>query len=334
MIIHKFIIHVLDKENDTPILNDYEGRVSPEVDKFFQKVMNRVAKDDDLRKAAFKNYNDNLIKNCCEQIIYDEDTFLQNSKEIAAYLFEVMKINAEIEYCDLAICLYTVKDEKYVGIVKLDYKRLYTHSIELLDEKFNIQMVSNEIGIPETGRQKQAAIVGANGINDEYHLKVLDKDAEKEGSESKFVSEFLHAEKIDDDKYKTKVFKNTAENWITNALSSDIKKAEDVRSMLNYTLKEKQEINVQDFIENNIKDEELKESFKEHMEDKGLEESFNIDKKWVEKKLKKRSIRTDNGFDIKGNLSDFEDPMKYSVRQNENGSIDIVIKNVNFYEEK
>ncbi len=44
--------------------------------------------------------------------------------------------------------------------------------------------------------------------------------------------------KIDDDKYKTKVFKNTAENWITNALSNDIKQAEDVRSILNYTLKE------------------------------------------------------------------------------------------------
>ena len=334
MVIHKFIIHVLDKNNDTPILNDYEGRISPEVDKFFQKVMNRVAKDDDLRKAVFKNYNDNLIKNCCEQIIYDENTFLQNSKEIAAYLFDVMKINAEIESCDLAICLYTVKDEKYVGIVKLDYKRLYTHSIELLDEKFNIQMVSNEIGIPETGRQKQAAIVGTNGINDEYHLRVLDKDAEKEGSESKFVSEFLNAKKVDDDKYKTKVFKNTAENWITNALSNDIKKAEDIRSVLNYTLKEKQGINVQDFIESNLNDDELKESFKEHLEDKGLDESFNIDKKWVEKKLKKRSIRTDNGFDIKGNLSDFEDPMKYSVRQNENGTIDIVIKNVNFYEEK
>ncbi|WP_122640211.1 nucleoid-associated protein [Romboutsia sp. Marseille-P6047] len=334
MIIHKFIIHVLDKDNEAPILNDYEGRVSPEVDKFFQKVMNRVAKDDDLRKAVFKNYNDNLIKNCCEQIIYDENTFLQNSKEIAAYLFDVMKINAEIDSCDLAICLYTVKDEKYVGIVKLDYKRLYTHSIELLDDKFNIQMVSNEIGIPETGRQKQAAIVGTSGINDEYQLRVLDKDAEKEGSESKFVSEFLGASKIDDDKYKTKVFKNTAENWITNALSNDIKKAEDVRSVLNYTLKENQEVNVKDFIENNIKDEELKESFKEHMDEKGLEESFNIDKKWVEKKLKKRSIRTDNGFDIKGNLSDFEDPMKYSVRQNENGTIDIVIKNVNFYEEK
>ena len=123
------------------------------------------------------------------------------------------------------------------------------------------------------------------------------------------------------------------QNWITNALSDNIKKAEEVRSILNYTLKEKHEIDVNDFVENSIQDNELKQSFKEHMEDKGLEESFNIDKKWIEKKLKKRSIKTDNGFDIKGDLTDFEDPMKYSVRQNPDGSIDIVIKNVRFYEE-
>lgn len=334
MIIHKFIVHVLDKNSDVPILNDFEGKINQEVEKFFQKVIKRVTKDDDLRKAVFKNYNDNVVKNCCEQIIYNEDTFLENSKEIAAYLFDVMKINAEIESCDLAICLYTVKDEKNVAIIKLDYKKLYTHSIEFIDDKFNIQMVPSEIGIPETGRQKQCAIIGASGINDEFHLRLLDKDAEKEELDSKFISEFLNAEKIDDDKYKTKVFKNTAENWITNALSDDIKKAEDVRSVLNYTLKEKHEMDVHDFVENTINDNELKESFKEYMEDKGLTETFSIDKKWIEKKLKKRNIRTDNGFDIKANLTDFEDPMKYSVRQNDNGTIDIVIKNVTFYEEK
>ncbi|MGL6107684.1 nucleoid-associated protein [Romboutsia sp.] len=334
MIIHKFIVHVLDKNSEVPILNDFEGKVNQEVDKFFQKVIKRVTKDEDIRKAVFKDYNDNVIKNCCEQIIYDEDTFLENSKEIAAYLFDVMKINAEIESCDLAICLYTVKDEKNVAIIKLDYKKLYTHSIEFIDEKFNIQMVASEIGIPETVRQKQCAIIGVSGINDEFHLRLLDKDSEKEELDSKFITEFLNVEKIDDDKYKTKVFKNSAENWITNALSNDIKHAEEVRSVLNYTLKEKHEVDIHDFVENSMKDEELKESFKEHMEEKGLEKGFNIDKKWVEKKLKKRSIKTDNGFDLKGNLSDFEDPMKYSVRQNPDGTIDIVIKNVTFYEEK
>ncbi|MDU1202208.1 MAG: nucleoid-associated protein [Clostridiales bacterium] len=334
MIIHKSIVHVLDKNSDSPILNDYECRNSLEVDKFFQKIINRVSKDDDLRKAEFNDYNNNIVKNCCEQIIYDEDTFLQNSKEIAAYLFEIMKQSEEMDSCDLAICLYSVKDEKNVAIMRLEYKKLYTHSIEFVEDKFNIQIVSNEIGIPETGRPKQCALVGLSGINDEYHFKLLDKDAEKEQLETKFVTAFLNAKKIEDDKYKTKVFKTTAENWITNAISDDMKKAEDIRSMLNYTLKEKEEINVEEFVQNNIIDKDLKESFKEHMEDKGLTENFSVDKKWVEKKLKKRSIKTDNGFDIKANLSDFEDPMKYSVRKNENGTFDIVIKNISFYEEK
>ncbi|MCR1849548.1 nucleoid-associated protein [Paeniclostridium sordellii] len=334
MIIHKFIVHVLDKNSEVPILNDFEGKVSQEVDKFFQKIIKRVSKDDDLRKGIFKDYENNVVKNCCEQIIYDESTFLENSKEIAAYLFDVMKINAELESCDLAICLYTVKDEKYVGILKLDYKRLYTHSIEFIDDKFNIQMVPNEIGIPETQRQKQCAIVGLTGMNDEYHLRLLDKDAEKEELESKFINEFLNAEKIVDDKHKTKVFKNSAETWITNALANDIKQAEDVRSVLNYTLKEKEEIDLEDFIEKSIDNNDLKESFKEHMEEKGIGSAFNIDKQWVEKKLKKRSIKTDTGFDIKADLNDFEDPMKYSVKQNSDGSIDITIKNVKFYEEK
>ncbi|WP_297131194.1 nucleoid-associated protein [Terrisporobacter sp.] len=336
MIIHKYIVHVLDRNSDSPILNDYEGKNNLEVDKFFEKVVNRVAKDDDLRKGIFKDYNENIIKNCCEQIIYDDSTFVDNSKEIASYLFDIMKKYEDIDSCDLAICLYSVKDEKYVGIIKLDYKKLYTHSIELLDDKFNIQIVSNEIGIPDTGRQKQCALVGVSGINDEFHLRLLDKDSEKEDTDkkSRFIEEFLKAEKINDDKYNTKTFKTTADNWITNAMSNNIKKAEDVRSLLHYTLKEKEEVDIDKFVEDSIDDEELKESFKELMVDRGIEANFSIDKKWVEKKLKKRSIKTDNGFDIKGNLVDFEDPMKYSVRQNEDGTVDIVIKNVSFYEEK
>ncbi|HGM1422848.1 TPA: nucleoid-associated protein, partial [Clostridioides difficile] len=216
-------------------------------------------------------------------------------------LFDVMKLNATLESCDLAICLYSQNDEKKVAILKLDYNNSYTHSIEFKDDKFNIQMSKNEINIQETKTIKIGAIIGLSGVNDEYHLRVLDKDAEKEEANSKFITEFLNATKIKDDKYKTKMFKNTAENWITNALGNDIKQAEDVRSILNYTLKEKHEININEFADKTIKDDKLKDSFKEHMEEKGLDKGFSIDKKWVEKKLKKRNIKTDNGFEIKGN---------------------------------
>lgn len=329
MIIHKFIVHVLDKNSDVPILNDFEGKVSQEVDGFFQKVIKRVSKDDDVRKAVFKDYNDNIIKNCCEQIIYDSDTFLENSKEIASYLFEIMKYNQES--CDLAICLYNNKDENNVAILKLDYKKLYNHSIEFVDEKFNINFKSNEIGVVETQKPKQCALIGNSGINDEYHLKVLDKVSEKEGIDTKFISEFLNIEKIIDDKYMTKAFKKSADNWITNAIT-DVKEAENVRSGLNYTLKEKSNIDIKDFADRFLQDDK-KESFIELMEEKEIEK-FNIDKDWVEKKVKKRKIKTDNGFSIEGNITTFEDPMRYSIRKNENGTFDIVVKNVCFYEEK
>lgn len=334
MIIHKFVVHVLDKNSDVPVLADFEGKIYQEVDIFFQKIIKKVLKDDDIRKATFRNYNGNIVKECCEQIIYDDSTFLENSKEIAAYLFDVMSTNADMSSCDIAVCLYSDKDEKYVAILKLDYKKLYTHTIELTEDKFNIQIQPNEIGIPETQKPRQCAIIGVNGINDEYHLKVLDKDSEKEDVESSFIKEFLNCEKIIDDKYKTKVFKTSADNWITNALGTNIKKAEDARSILNYMLKEKEDIQIHEFIENALDEEDLRSSFKEFIEEKGVEEGFSIDKIWVEKKLKKRNIRTDNGFDIKANLVDFEDPMKYSVTQNKDGSVNIQIKNIKYIEER
>ena len=333
MIINKCVVHVLDKESDVPVLNEYDLRINPEVDKFFIKILKKALKSDNLRKARFNKFNDNIVCQCSEQMVMNQDTFLENSKEIAAYLFEVMKINSELESCDLAICTYTVKGETGVAIIKLDYKKLYTHSIEFVDEKFKVNFVPHNMGISESSKLKHCALIsGSMGVNDEWHLSLLDEQLSKEDAPSKFVTEFLDAKAIVDDKYKTKVFKNSAETWITNALSEDIKQAEEVRSLLNYTLKEKNEIDLNKFVENSIRNDELKESFKEHMEDKGLDESFNIDKKWVEKKLKKRSIKTDNGFDIKADLVDFEDPMKYSVRQNPDGSVDIVVKNVRFYE--
>ncbi|MDU2112696.1 MAG: nucleoid-associated protein, partial [Clostridiales bacterium] len=227
--------------------------------------------------------------------------------------------------------LYTNKDEKNVAILKLDYKKLYTHSIEFVDDELNISFNSKSNGIVESQKPKQCAFVGASGLNDEYHLKVLDKISEKEKIDTKFITEFLNIEKILDDKYMTKTFKASADNWITNAIS-DVKAAESVRSGLNYTLKEKNDINVKEFADTYLQDDK-KESFIELMEEKEIE-SFNIDKDWVNKKVKKRKIKTDNGFSIDANITDFEDPMKYSIRNNENGTVDIVVKNVNFYEEK
>ncbi len=196
------------------------------------------------------------------------------------------------------------------------------------------KMIANDIAIQASQKIIHAAIIGVSGLNDEWHLKVLDKVAEKTESDSSFVTEFLKCEKIRDEKYLTKTFKNTTDNWITNAYGNNVKEAEGLRSMLNYVLKEENSVDIEKFADECIKDEERKESYRELMEDKKIEGEFPIDKTWVEKKLKRRSIKTSTGFDLKGLLEDFEDPMKYSLKQNQDGTVDITIKNIEFYEEK
>lgn len=138
MILNKFVIHILDKNSDVPILNDFEGKISIALDTFFQKTIKKVCKNDSLRLAKFNNYNDNLIKKCCEQIIYNEKSFLENSKEIASYLFETMQLQADIQACDLAVCLFNDKDEKYVAILMLDYKKIYNHSLEFEEDRKSV----------------------------------------------------------------------------------------------------------------------------------------------------------------------------------------------------
>ena len=70
MVVHKYIVHVLDRNSEGPILNDFEGKNNAEVDKFFEKLINKVAKDDDLRKAVFKDYSDNLIKSVSYSLVH------------------------------------------------------------------------------------------------------------------------------------------------------------------------------------------------------------------------------------------------------------------------
>ncbi|MBC2576106.1 nucleoid-associated protein [Peptostreptococcus canis] len=336
MIINKFIIHVLDKNSDFPVLNDIENMISPETDAFYQKVIRRILRDDDLRKATFDNYQENEIRVCCDHIIYDEKSFVMSSKAIAGFMFDAMKVNAELDSCDLAVVLFTHKDQKQVAIIKLDYKKLYTHEIGYNEENetVSIKMVTNDIGIQDSQKIIHAALVGVSGINDEWHFQVLDKVAEKQEADSSFVTEFLKSKKVKDEKFLTKSFRNTTDNWITNAYGNDVKSAESVRSMLNFTLREGNDVDIDKFIEDSIVEEERKQSFKELMEDREIDNQFPIDKTWVEKKLKRRAIKTNTGFDIKGLLDDFEDPMKYSIKRNDDGTVDITLKNIEFYEEK
>lgn len=330
MIISKYVIHVLDKESGV-ILNDFEGTFNMNIEKFIQKQVKKIMKHELVRKAKFFDYENNIIRQCADNITdnYRKD-FLSTSKEIASYFYEVMNNADEIESCDLLVAIIGLKDREYVAILRLDYKTLHNHKIELKEDKFNIQIIENEIAIQNTSI-KQAALISVNSLEIE-DMYILDIEAEKAGEVGVFTNKFLNAEKIEDEAYKTREFIRLSNHWINNSVP-DVIDAERIREVRNYILINNDVMDLETF-SNEALDFEQDEQFTRFCKEQEMDKDFTIDKTVVEKKLKKRTIKTLNGFQISGRLEDFEDRMKFRIERNANGSCDLIIKNVDYIYQK
>lgn len=335
LVVHKTIIHYLNKESESLLLTDFENTSNLDLVKDFKKIYKSVSKNEYTRKGVFKNYENNDIRKYSEEIIYNEDTFIKNSKKIAESLYETMQLSENIESGCLLVGLFTVNDERQVGIFKIGFKKSYTKEIKHTDgNKFKMNIIKKDDLLPENMATTQSAIITANGVNDEYHLLVLDKKPEKEQLDSDFIQKFLKASKIADDSFKTKVLKETMDNFIINSFADNIKEGEDIRSVFIQTLKEEAEVTPIEMINNLVDDKDKKDVLIEVLENKieDLDKPVEVNKDWVEKKIKNRSFKTDTGFILKGKLEDFEDPMKYSLVKNEDGSVNIVLKNIKIFE--
>lgn len=339
IILHRVIVHVLDKTMDSPLFADYEQEITEEIHDLLEKHIVRCLKDDDNRIAKFIS-GPNIIRDNCDAILYEEENFVESSKKIAEHLFTSIKNNGNASSGDLAICIYSVDNVKYVALLKMDYRKSYVHDIEYVEDKFKVSIIPQEIGLPGAGQRLQkCAFIKLYEANEEYDLVILDKQqsSDKENEVANFfVKDFLNSNILVDSKDKTKMFKNITEKWVRSQLRQDIDQATKVRDVLSNNLKKEEEINVRNFVEEAMEDsEEIKNDYIDHLNNSGFQVTdFEVNKPWVEKKLKKKSIKTDTGFDIKNDRECFDDNLKFKVKRNGDGTVDLIIKNVTFFKEK
>lgn len=328
MIIGRYVIHVINQGEI--ILNDFEGYFNMNIDRFIRKQVKKIMKHELVRKAKFTDYESNIIRNCADGMSDIRKNFLSGSKEVASYFHEIMTDAAEVDSCDLLIASISMKDKEYLAILRLDYKKLHNHKIDYEDNKFNIQMIENEIAIQNTSI-KQAALIAVNSLETE-DLYVLDIESEKIGETGVFTTKFLNAGTIEDETYKTKEFIRLSSVWINNSVP-DLIDAEKIREIRNYILKNNDVMDLKKF-SNEALDYEQDELFTRFCESYEIDKDFTIDHKVVEKKLNKRTIKTLSGFQISAKLEEFEDRMKFRIERNANGSCDLIIKNVDYFCEK
>lgn len=337
--INEAIVHILDNNSEEPILNEYKLDLTDDIYKFLYKHVDRAFKDEELRYAVF-NDERNIVKEISQNYLHAVNTDIVDvSKEIARQMFAIMKSNGSIPSCDLMVIGLSTDLGPMLGILKLDYIKNFTHSVDFIDNKIGINIVPQLAGLPaSSGKIQKCAFIKPVRENTEVHLMVIDKgkkSKEDEYGTNYFINNFLGCTIVSNERDMTKTFLKATETWTRNNVLEDADKAERIRTTIKSKLKEEEVIDIQKLSHQLFWEEpEVKMEFSEYIINQGIEDGVAIDKQWVEKKLKRVRLNIDKEIDMYINEETYHDSNRVEIQRNGDGSINIVIKNVRNYIEK
>ena len=337
--INEAIIHVLDNNADEPILNEYALDLDEEKYNFLLKHIQKCLKDEDLKYGVF-NEDRNIVKDLSQEYLNGENNLLVVSKELARQMFTLMRSKGSIPSCDLIVVSFTTEYGPILGIFKMDYIKNYVHTIEFVDNKLGIDIVPQYTGLPGSSQRIQkCAFLKPIRKENNFDLMVIDKKSKskenEENSSNYFIENYLGCTTFDNKRDITKNFVKAAEKFTQNTFPENADKAEAVRSTIKRKLKEEDTIDVRELSQQMFpENHETKEKFVEFITERGISENINLDKEWIDKKLKRVRLKIDKDIDLYVDEETYNDNSRFEIQRNGDGTINMVIKHVSNYVQK
>lgn len=334
------VIHILDTNNDEPILNNYKLELTDEIYKFLYKHIEKCFRDEELRYAIF-NPERRVVKDISQEFLTGLRTdIVEVSQEFAKQLFYIMRANSSIPSCDLITVYISTDQGPMLAILKMDYVKNFTHNIDFVEEKLGIAIVEQQAGLPSSSQKVQKCVfIRPIREDQEIDLMVIDKQRRtKEGEDfgaGYFTEHYLGCSVVANERDMTKSFMKAAEKWTRTNVTEDAGKAVEVRNVIKSKLKEEDVININEVAREIFKEEpEQQRSFNDFMDSQGVHQDVTIDKSFVEKKLRKVRLNVDKEIDIYLADEAYNDSEKFEIIRNGDGTINIMIKRVKNYIEK
>ena len=336
ILVEKAILHVVDVNADEAILTTKNLDINEDVEEFVRKHVVKSLNDEETFTARFLSSEVEVSK-LVQSVIDDTENFIKSSQELTKIMFNLIK-KSEIPSGDMLFVQYISDDQRCFGIMKLDYQMSYIHDITFNEEELYIGLISQEVGLPSVGQRLKKCVFFTKAPESELEMIVVDKKQKlEEHNENYFVEKYLEAVVISDDTDKTRRFRATIEKWAKKNLSDDITSATEVRETINDMLLENKSVDINQVVNNVLESRPNdRESLSEAINNAGYRDgsSFDVDKQWIDKKMKSKNIKTDTGITIRGDFDLFRDSHKFVVKSNGDGSVDYIIKNVRNVVEK
>lgn len=327
IIIRRGIVHILEGELGYPVYSEEELSISPEIDEFFTAHLFKLLSGDDLKKCYFSEEEPSEVYALVKD--FREEELVPASKKLADVLYQIMNANVSIPNGDLAVLTFSVQETMYLALLKMNYKESYVHMTSAAENGNVNQIICYQSTLPATGAKLSEAVL----INlSDYSVQIVEKKYDVNGVKVNYLSElFLHCQTSMSSKSKLSIVTKAVEQVNKKHYPEEPVKQMEAKSIIKKEIQDTGSVNVEKISEKIYGDApEIKEEFDAKMEKYHMEKAEVTPKSEAAKrKFEKQYLKTDTGIEINIPMEQYQDANQVEFITNVDGTISVLIKNIN-----
>lgn len=327
IIINKAILHILDKSIlETPVLSDREFHVYDEIDEFLSIHITKVLSDSNTKRTEFINH-DNPKQ--AMLLAYREGNldFIDLSMKMAEQMHFWICQSIDAPSGDFVFVDFFHNNIKYVGGIKLDYKDSYIHKIEN-DENARICNITKQKAVMPNITQSINEAFFINCATLEILLKEKKYKFEPE-MENYISSKVLQAKDSLSDKQKIKIVTEVSKKLIKENYS-DMRMLGEAKEIITQGIYDENKVDIEEISDKLFSgNDSVKKNFVTQVRENGIrDEVVDIRVESLKKSNRTQRIVTSDGIELVIPVSHMRRKDKIEFITNHDGSISIILKNI------
>ena len=333
--IRNVIVHIMDPTIGMPVLSDTELEYGSEIAEFLKEHIVKISSGDDAKECRFYKEESEIYRMLNS---YSDEDFVAVSKEIAGLLYDIMSGNIDIPPADLMVVRFREGEEEYLALLKMNYKAFYTHrTMAAGDGEGNSnEIIRHKSILPsESQRLTEAAVIRLNDLA----LQVIERKYEVNGEKTNYFSFlFLKCSAHMSHKSKLAIVSRAVESVQKEGFDETerFEKQMRAKSIIQEEIEEKGGFVVEELAEKIFEQEpELKVAFQDKMEKYDMvKEEIQPRSDNTVRKYQSQHLYTDTGIEIKIPMEQYKNPQSVEFITNPDGTISVLIKNIEHLESK
>lgn len=323
MEIKKAILHIIDREAGSLICSQRELDLKEyAVKQYLDSVLKR------LEKAEFKT---GILQETSEFALVlknDELEFVEKSAEMAQMVFDSLSISEDAPSGDLLVVeLEELNGVPKFGLIKFNYKPSFTHHVTYLDDLMQNNIILNKTIFPSTTQRiDECCLINLETLE----LDIVEKKYSFEGQNRLFFTErFLQIDPKPTVTENLKIIKKAVKEVANKYNEEEYVSMSQTQQAIFESIEEDGIISKEKIAEAVFEtNESAKQEYFDIIKQTKFSEEIPSNIPKYEKKYSKQKFKLTNGIELSIPADVFKDPDLVEFINNPDGTISVMIKNV------